>query len=217
MPWAVSGFLRSSMKSRGEERFNQLVTEYVDATQRRLEQEIGDHKIDVCVGTGGSIESIGELRKELFDKNSNQKVTAEELKSLVKKLRGTTFEERIQELRLRPDRADVIVPAAIVLQKIVQQAGVNEVVIPGVGLKDGVLMEIVLQLQDQEKQIHRDQVVESAMRLGRNTSLMKSMRRSVSKLAATDFRPDANVSRTGRRSPVDSAKSPRCFTTSVTM
>src|SRR5262245_26335984 len=37
----------------GEERFNQLVTEYVDATQRRLEQEIGNQKIDVCVGTGG--------------------------------------------------------------------------------------------------------------------------------------------------------------------
>jgi len=37
----------------GEERFNRLVTEYVDATQRRLEQEIGNQKIDVCVGTGG--------------------------------------------------------------------------------------------------------------------------------------------------------------------
>src|SRR6185369_6912557 len=42
----------------GEERFNQLVTEYVDATQRRLEQEIKNQKIDICVGTGGSIESI---------------------------------------------------------------------------------------------------------------------------------------------------------------
>src|SRR5438093_5145008 len=135
----------------GEERFNRLVTEYVDATQRRLEQEIGNQKIDVCVGTGGSIEALGELRKELFAKNSNQKVTAEELKSLVKKLRGTTFEERIQNLRLRPDRADVIVPAAIVLQKIVQQAGVGEVLIPGVGLKDGVLLEIISQVRDQEK------------------------------------------------------------------
>src|SRR5215510_11294437 len=151
----------------GEERFNQLVTEYVDATQRRLEQEIGNQKIDVCVGTGGSIESIGDLRRDLFDKNSNQKVTADELKSLVKKLRGTTFQERIRDLRLRPDRADVIVPAAIVLQKIVQQSGVSEVVIPGIGLKDGVLLEILAQLRDQEKRIYREQVVESARRLGK--------------------------------------------------
>ena len=171
----------------GEERFNQLVTEYVDATQRRLEQEIGNQKIDVCVGTGGSIESLGDLRRDLFEKNNNQKVTADELKSLVKKLRGSTFEERIQNLRLRPDRADVIVPAAIVLQKIVQQAGVNEVVIPGIGLKDGVLLEILSQLRDQEKRIHRDQVVDSARRLGKKFFYDEKHAKVVAKLALQIF------------------------------
>jgi exopolyphosphatase/guanosine-5'-triphosphate,3'-diphosphate pyrophosphatase len=171
----------------GEERFNQLVTEYVDATQRRLAQEIGNQKIDVCVGTGGSIESIGDLRRELFDKNSDQKVTAEELKSLVKKLRGTTFEQRIQELRLRPDRADVIVPAAIVLQRIVQQAGVAEVLIPGIGLKDGVLLEIVSQLRDQEKRIHREQVLESARRLGKKYSFDEKHATIVARMATEIF------------------------------
>jgi exopolyphosphatase/guanosine-5'-triphosphate,3'-diphosphate pyrophosphatase len=171
----------------GEERFNQLVTEYVDATQRRLEREIGNQKIDVCVGTGGSIESIGDLRRDLFDKNSSQKVTADELKSLVKKLRGTTFEERIQDLRLRPDRADVIVPAAIVLQKIVQQAGVNEVVIPGIGLKDGVLLEILSQLRDQEKQTQREQVAESARRLGKKYFFDEKHAKTVAKLSLQIF------------------------------
>jgi exopolyphosphatase / guanosine-5'-triphosphate,3'-diphosphate pyrophosphatase len=171
----------------GEERFNQLVTEYVDATQRRLQQEIGTQKIDVCVGTGGSIESIGDLRRDLFEKNSNQKVTADELKSLVKKLRGTTFEERIQDLRLRPDRADVIVPAAIVLQKIVQQAGVEEVVIPGIGLKDGVLLEIISNVRDQEKRIYRDQVVESARRLGKKYFFDEKHATTVAKLALDIF------------------------------
>jgi exopolyphosphatase/guanosine-5'-triphosphate,3'-diphosphate pyrophosphatase len=174
-------------KSGGEERFNQLVTEYVDATQRRLQQEIGNHKIDVCVGTGGSIESIGELRREMFDKNSGQKITADELKSLVKKLRATTFEERIRDLRLRPDRADVIVPASIVLQKIVQQSGVSEVVIPGVGLKDGVLVETVLELRDQERQSHHAQVIDSAMRLGRKYFFDEKHAQIVSKLALQIF------------------------------
>jgi exopolyphosphatase/guanosine-5'-triphosphate,3'-diphosphate pyrophosphatase len=174
-------------KAGGEERFNQLVTEYVDATQRRLEQEIGSQKIDICVGTGGSIESLGELRKELFAKNSNQKITLEELKSLVKKLRSTSFEERIQDLRLRPDRADVIVPAAIVLQKIAQQAGVAEVAIPGIGLKDGVLLEMLSQLRDQEKGIYRGQVVESARRLGKKYSFDEKHATTVAKLAVQIF------------------------------
>jgi exopolyphosphatase/guanosine-5'-triphosphate,3'-diphosphate pyrophosphatase len=167
----------------GEERFNQLVTEYVDATQRRLEQEIGSQKIDVCVGTGGSIESLGDLRKELLDKNSNNKVTIDELKFLVKKLRGMTLEERIQQLRLRPDRADVIVPASIVLQKIVQQARVEEIVIPGIGLKDGVILDVLAQLKDQEKQIHRGQVVDSARRLGKKYFYDEKHATTVARLA----------------------------------
>jgi len=171
----------------GEERFNQLVTEYVGATQRRLEQEIGNQAIDFCVGTGGSIEAIGELRKELFQKNSNQKVTAEELKGLVKKLRGSSFEQRIQDLRLRPDRADVIVPAAIVLQKIVQQAGVSEVVIPGIGLKDGVLLELRNQIRDREKSLHREQVVQSARRLGKKYFYDEKHAVTVAKLAVQIF------------------------------
>jgi len=171
----------------GEERFNQLVTEYVDATQRRLQQEIGDQKIDICVGTGGSIESLGELRKELFDKNSSQKVTAEELKGLVKKLRATTVEQRIRDLRLRPDRADVIFPAAIVLYKIVQQAGVDEVVIPGIGLKDGVLLELLSQLRDREKNVHREQVIESARRLGKKYFFEEKHANTVARLALQIF------------------------------
>src|SRR5437867_2987514 len=171
----------------GEERFNQLVTEYVDATQRRLEQEIGNQKIDICVGTGGSIEVIGELRKEIFAKNSSQKVTAEELKALVKKFRAMTFEQRIQDLRLRPDRADVIVPAAIVLLKIVQQAGVGEVVIPGIGLKDGVLLDIISELRDQERHLYREQVLESARRFGKKYCVDEKHANTVAKLAMQIF------------------------------
>jgi exopolyphosphatase/guanosine-5'-triphosphate,3'-diphosphate pyrophosphatase len=179
--------LRLLDEKAGEERFNTLVTEYVDATQRRLAREIGNQKIDFCIGTGGSIESIGDLRKELYEKNSNLKITAEELKSLVKRLRGTTFEERIHNLRLRPDRADVIVPAAIVLHKIVQQAGVEEVMIPGIGLKDGVLVEMISELANQQKRTYREQVLESARRLGRKYSFDEPHAATVAKLALQIF------------------------------
>ena len=154
-------------KKHGERHFNQLVREYVDATQKRIKKEIGSKKIDICVGTGGNIESLGELRKELFGKDKNSVISADELDMLVKKLQGMTFEERIQDLRLRPDRADVIVPASIVLQKISRQAGVDEVLVPNVGLKDGLLIDMVQELYGEKKHLHREQVMTSAMQLGR--------------------------------------------------
>lgn len=154
-------------KKHGEKHFNQLVNEYVDATQRRMKKELGKEKIDLCVGTGGNIESLGDLRKELFDKDKNTVITTEELDLLVKKLQSLTYEERVQQLRLRPDRADVIVPASIVLQKIVKQAGVDEVEIPAVGLKDGLLLDMVEELYGEKKTSSRDQVMTSALQLGR--------------------------------------------------
>src|SRR5208337_3721986 len=52
-------------KKRGENIFRQLVREYVKVTDTRLRKEIADHKIDVCIGTGGNVESLGDLRVEI--------------------------------------------------------------------------------------------------------------------------------------------------------
>ncbi|MEK9137042.1 MAG: hypothetical protein AAB393_07965, partial [Bacteroidota bacterium] len=85
-------------KKHGERHFNQLVREYVDATQKRIKKEIGKEKIDLCIGTGGNIEVLGELRKELFGKDRNTVLAKDELDTLVKKLQSMTYEERVQEL-----------------------------------------------------------------------------------------------------------------------
>ena len=154
-------------KKHGERHFNQLVREYVDGAQRRIKKEIGNQKIDVCIGTGGNIESLAELRKELFGKDRNSSITRDELDTLVKKLQAMTYEERVQELRLRPDRADVIVPASVVLQKFVKLADVDEVLVPNVGLKDGLLLDMVQELYGEKKHAYRDQVFASALQMGR--------------------------------------------------
>jgi exopolyphosphatase/guanosine-5'-triphosphate,3'-diphosphate pyrophosphatase len=150
----------------GEERFNRMVVEYVDATHRRMKKEIGKQKIQLCVGTGGSIESMGDLRQRLFDKNTSAKITAEELTQLVTRLQSMTTEQRIRDLQLRPDRADVIVPAAIVLDAMVKRTGVGEVLIPGVGLKDGVLLDLANRVFSGPR-IPEDQIISSALQLGR--------------------------------------------------
>ena len=46
------------------------------------------------------------------------------------------------------DRADVIVPAAIILKAIVDRAGIDEIQIPQVGLKEGVLLDLAMRVID---------------------------------------------------------------------
>jgi exopolyphosphatase/guanosine-5'-triphosphate,3'-diphosphate pyrophosphatase len=93
-------------------------------------------------------------------------VTLSELQDLIEELNSMTLKERIRKFKLRADRADVILPAAIVLQLIAREAGVRQIVIPHVGLKDGVLLELADQLRKGPHPPRREQVWESAMRLG---------------------------------------------------
>jgi exopolyphosphatase/guanosine-5'-triphosphate,3'-diphosphate pyrophosphatase len=170
-----------------ENGFNQLVSRYVDVTNRRLQQELGGQKIELCIGTGGSIESIGDIRRALFKKRSSTKITTNELASVSKKLQALTAEERVQQFHLRPDRADVISPAALVLQNIVRQARVREILIPGVGVKDGLLSEIIWEILYRGKHLDVDQVLGSALQFGRKYAFDEKHGITVSRIALQIF------------------------------
>jgi exopolyphosphatase/guanosine-5'-triphosphate,3'-diphosphate pyrophosphatase len=171
----------------GESKFNLLVREYVDATRKWLENRIGQQKLDLCIATGGNAEALGDLRKRLFDKESQFVITGAELDALVDTVQRMSFAERIQELRLRPDRADVIVPASIVLQTIVRQAGVDQLLVPHVGLKDGLLLDIVQELYDQKARLHHDQVMASALQVGRKYAFDEQHATAVARFALQLF------------------------------
>ncbi len=150
-----------------ERRVHELIREYVDAAQQRIRREIGGRHIDVCIGTGGNVEVLGELRKDILGKDRDTMLSAGELERILKRLLAMTYAERVQELQLRPDRADVIVPAAIILRKFLQVGGVEDVEIPRVGLKDGLLLDMVEEFYDERRAVRREQVIASAMEVGR--------------------------------------------------
>ena len=146
-------------------KFRVLLGEYTESVRRRIKREVGKLKLDVCVGTGGNIEEMRNLRKRLLKRESSTMITVSELEELDDKLSNMTVDRRIKKLNLRPDRADVIVPATMVLRMIAREAHIKEIQIPGVGLKDGVLWEMVRSAPGPDLPRH-EQARTSAMRLG---------------------------------------------------
>ncbi|MCC6985928.1 MAG: Ppx/GppA family phosphatase [Anaerolineales bacterium] len=146
--------------------FDELVREYAEAARRRIEREVGKKKLDICIGTGGNIEEMGALRKKLFRRESDTAITFEELEKLSRTLSQMTVQERMRKFKMKPDRADVILPASIVLKMIVKEARVDEVRIPNVGLKDGLLADLAQSLSQLPRPARREQVWMSAMLLG---------------------------------------------------
>ena len=167
--------------------FGNLVREYTEAARYRIERDLGDEKVQICAGTGGNVEEIGRLRQKLFKAESDRFVTLEELEKLIEHLDRMTYEERIRKLKLRPDRADVILPASIVLHLIASEAGVKQIAIPNVGLKDGILQDIAEDLSKNLRPQRREQVWESALHMGRKYQFDERHARLTSRLAARLF------------------------------
>src|SRR5512138_2003404 len=58
--------------------FRVLLREYTESVRRHIKRELGKLKLDLCIGTGGNLEEMGNLRKKLFKRDSNRLITVSE-------------------------------------------------------------------------------------------------------------------------------------------
>ena len=128
-----------------------IMNEYIAAMQQKVREEMAGMHIDLCIGTGGNIETLDELGVSLLGNDSNHQLSFKDIKKLVKHLQSMSYEDRIDHLGLRPDRADVIIPAAIALKSIVKLARPAPLLVPSAGLADGVLLDLLQEQNDDNK------------------------------------------------------------------
>lgn len=133
-----------ALEARGlKEKFlPEVIADHIGPARQFLARELKNLHIDVAIGTGGNFETLGKLRVALLQKNSIFSMTRHELEELVQHLESMTVKERIQFLRLREDRADVVIPAALVTLAVMRIADTEVLYIPYVGLRDGLLQEL---------------------------------------------------------------------------
>jgi exopolyphosphatase / guanosine-5'-triphosphate,3'-diphosphate pyrophosphatase len=131
-----------SEKSLKESDLSELLQKHLDPVRSFMATQSKGRHFDLTIGTGGNFECLGKLRVALLQKSSIFSMTRRELDELIAHLSSMSIKERIQFLRLRPDRADVVVPAAIVTSAIMDIAKIEVLMIPYVGLRDGILSDL---------------------------------------------------------------------------
>jgi len=123
--------------------FYTLLREYLDGMRRKLRAQIGKRKVDLCIGTGGNCLSIGELGLQLALSKANNQISRKKLGTMIEQLGGLSVEERIRDLGLRPDRADVILPAAMILHEVMSVGRAGKLSTPEASLLDGIMLDMV--------------------------------------------------------------------------
>lgn len=101
----------------------------------------------ISVGTGGNISKIFELAQ----KKPGQALSLRKVKDIKKMIESFSLEDRIYKLQMNPDRADVIVPASNIYTQVMEWAHSKSIIVPDVGLKDGILLHLLEKNVKQKK------------------------------------------------------------------
>lgn len=121
--------LKGKVKNDVWSNIHEWIAEHVDLNS--------PHKI---FGTGGNINKVHKI----VGVGQMEPVSLEKMKNLRGKLGSLTLSQREDEYQLKPDRADVILPALDIYIYILDELKSTELIVPKIGLSDGMIYQMYL-------------------------------------------------------------------------
>ena len=126
-----------------------------DKTSKTVWKKIGDwlaEKVDSTVkhevfATGGNINKAHKI----LGARHMEPIKVSKIKKLRSDLNKATIQERIVDYQLKPDRADLIVPALDIYLFILKQMKSKQVIVPKIGLADGMIYDMHFKHLQSEK------------------------------------------------------------------
>ena len=117
-----------------------LLKNMVDKSEwNKAEQWVKTHtkKYDkvYLIGSGGNINKLFKMSGKV----PGAPLSKVYLDAQYRFLKSMAYKDRIKELDMNPDRADVIIPAAKIYRRAMQWSGAEKIYVPKIGLADGII------------------------------------------------------------------------------
>ena len=192
--------LRSGGQPLDKERAR-LLSEMIDRGLAEALSALKRNQFELMVGTGGNIDTLADLCPvEGGAFGHPRAIDVGAMRALFARMLKMGTGERREAFGLRPDRADTIIPAAALLLRLSEVFKMGVIVAPGVGLKEGILVELI------DKHFHLWDSAQEALavlgaceRLGRRYQFDEAHGQLVSRLAGQLFDDMADVHGMGDR------------------
>lgn len=115
---------------------NNMVSEIVwNEIEKWIKAAVAPYDEITLIGSGGNINKLFKLS----EKNQDKPLSYVYLTSQYQKLNSMTYDQRIAEMGLNPDRADVIIPATRIYLNAMKWSGARQIYVPKIGLSDGIV------------------------------------------------------------------------------
>ncbi|TSE11508.1 MULTISPECIES: Ppx/GppA phosphatase family protein [Aquimarina] len=118
---------------------NDLVSDEIwNDVERWIKNQTKGYSRIALIGSGGNINNIFKNS----GKSMGKPLTFLYLSSYYELLNSLTYEERIWQLNLNQDRADVILPAVRIYLSAMKWGGARKIFVPKIGLSDGIIKSL---------------------------------------------------------------------------
>ncbi|WP_298513335.1 Ppx/GppA phosphatase family protein [uncultured Kordia sp.] len=127
---------------------NGMITEtFWEDIEKWIKKNTKDLKRLSLIGSGGNINKLYKMSGTPI----GEPLSYIYLNAQYQFLQSLTYEERISELGLNPDRADVIIPATKIYLSACKWSGARKIYVPKIGLSDGIIKTLFFETSKKTK------------------------------------------------------------------
>jgi exopolyphosphatase/guanosine-5'-triphosphate,3'-diphosphate pyrophosphatase len=123
----------------GTLRLLDALPEDLDAAIRWIAEQLPSLSASTLVATGGNFTTLAE---QLPAPGVLPRIDLVRLDAWTRRIARWSLRDRMVRLDVRADRADTILPACMVLAALRVRTGAREVLVPGSGLREGILQQL---------------------------------------------------------------------------
>ena len=163
----------------------------VQVESARVRRDLAGRRIDVAYGTSGTIRNLASVIVRVLRDGVPQRediITLAELRKIAKLLRGLDLEERRRVAGLNPQRADIVVAGAAILDAVMEDLGLREIrAVAECGLREGLVVDHLARLAAADAPDASTVRERSVLQLARACSFDEDHARHVTALALALF------------------------------
>lgn len=186
----TSMFLQNAVEEPVGRKAYEEIKLYAKNRMLRAAEVVGNHKIKKAFGSSGTIVNLAEIAARMNGTGNSKRDHAlkhKDLKKVSAKLCSLSLPARKKVPGINPDRADIIICGAVILDALMEEFGIEEIKPSERGLLHGMLMDD-LSRRKGFSQFHEITVRDwSVLQLGRSCALKEKHANTVAMLSLQLF------------------------------
>ena len=166
------------------------IQQHVKDTIVHSVQKISKQKPDIAIGSSGTIMNLAEIAQKALHQNGNSAeniLVYKDLRKVIDLLCSLPLEQRRKIPGMNPERADIIIPGAAILDMFMKELGFDSIIITPRGLQDGLLVDYLSRMDAFPLLGELSPRQRSVLQLGRSCGINEVHARTVTSLVLELF------------------------------